>query len=169
MSSMKFVNEPVMIITPDGEVEPYIPINVKTNRDAYSASLDMIFKHVAEFHVTIVKIIADKYGLDENEIINEVRNDDRFLSITNITNGLGYVDDDLMKTEEEEEPKIIRKAVKRRINATIPVEAEIVEDEPLVVDDSLYANMEKMKIDASPADTPPIKKRIYKKKTVVIV
>lgn len=169
MSSPKFVNEPVMIVNLDGEVEPYIPISVKTNRDAYAASLDMIFKNVAEFHITIVKIIADKYGLDENDIINEVRNDNRFLNITNITNGLGYVDNDLMNPEQSEEPKIIRKAVKRRINATIPVEAEIVEEEPSVVDDSLYENMEKLKIDAQPADSQPVKKRIYKKKTVVIV
>lgn len=155
MSKMNFVNEPVMIVNSDGDVEPYIPISIKTNRDAYSASLDMIFKHVAEFHVTIVQIIADKYGLDVNDIMSEVRNDDRYQSITNVTNGMGYVNNDppvVEKTEEEPKP---RKVVKRRVTATISVD-----DPTNTEDESLNNEMNKMAIDAP----PPVKKRVYKKK-----
>lgn len=157
MSKMNFVNEPVMIVNSDGDVEPYIPIEIKTNRDAYSASLDMIFKHVAEFHVTIVQIIADKYGLDVNDIMSEVRNDDRYQSITNVTNGMGYVNNDppVVEKTEEEQPKP-RKVVKRRVTATISVD-----DPANTEDETLNNEMNKMAIDAP----PPVKKRVYKKKT----
>lgn len=156
MESITFVNEPVMVMNDDGDIEPYIPLNITTAREAYSASLDMIYKHVAEFHVAIVNIIADKYNLSADEIINEVVNDERYKNVFKETNSLGYIDNN---TVPKEEPKVARKVVKRKVRITADPEIEAKQDEK-----ELSENMNKMVIDTATADPP--KKRVYKKKTV---
>jgi hypothetical protein len=72
----RYTSEPVYVIN-DGVEEPYIPKEIITNRDAYSLSLDMLFKHVADFHMLMIEIIAEKTGLDAKEIVTAIQDDPR--------------------------------------------------------------------------------------------
>jgi hypothetical protein len=80
IKSVTIMNEPVFV-TKEGIQEPYIPREILTHRDAYSASLHLLFKHVADFHLLMVEVIAEKYNLDADEIIQTVQNDQRMKDI----------------------------------------------------------------------------------------
>ena len=80
IKSVTVTNEPIFVAK-DGVVEPYIPRTIVTHRDAYSASLHLLFKHVADFHLLMVEVIAEKYNLDADEIIQTVQNDQRMKDI----------------------------------------------------------------------------------------
>ena len=73
----KVVNEPVFI-KKDGVVEQYVPARITTHRDAYAASLHLLFKHVADFHMLMIDVIAEKYKLDPNEIVDTLQRDPRY-------------------------------------------------------------------------------------------
>ena len=81
IKSVTIQNEPVFV-TKEGVSEPYIPREILTHRDAYSASLHLLFKHVSDFHLLMVEVIAEKYNLDADEIIQTVQNDQRMKDIT---------------------------------------------------------------------------------------
>lgn len=53
-----------------------IPVEVEVkdgcSRAAYAASLHMIFRHVADFHMTVVNIISEKYNISVDDIISTV-------------------------------------------------------------------------------------------------
>ncbi len=93
IKSVKITNEPVFV-TKDGVSESYIPREILTHRDAYSASLHMLFKHVADVHLLMVEIIAEKYKLDADEIIQTVQNDQRMkeLPINPTLESLTYIE-----------------------------------------------------------------------------
>jgi hypothetical protein len=76
IKTVKYSNEPVYV-NADGTLEPYLPSNIVTHRDAYSKSIHMLFKHVSEFHVLLVEIISEKTGLDSVEIIKQIQEDER--------------------------------------------------------------------------------------------
>lgn len=80
IKSVTVQNEPIFVAK-DGTVEPYIPRSIITHRDAYSASLHLLFKHVADFHLLMVEVLAEKYNLDADEIIQVVQNDQRMKDI----------------------------------------------------------------------------------------
>ncbi len=48
---------------------------------AYKASLELIFAHVADIHILMLKIIADKYGHSMEEMIKTVMEDEEWNSI----------------------------------------------------------------------------------------
>ena len=75
---VKYTNEPVYI-NEEGVTEPYIHKDIVTNRDAYSASLHILFKHVSDFHLILIEIIAEKTGLDSTEIIASIQQDPRYI------------------------------------------------------------------------------------------
>lgn len=68
------VKEPVTLA--DGST--FAPMEVKTTNDALRASLLMLFKHVADVHVTLVEIVSEKYGLSVNDVMNVVTEDPRW-------------------------------------------------------------------------------------------
>ena len=56
MSSFKkarYTEEPVYLHS-DGTVTPYVPETIVTNRDAYAASMHLLFAHVADFNMLMV-------------------------------------------------------------------------------------------------------------------
>ena len=57
---------------------PYVPIDVKTHRDAYAATLHVLFKHIADFHLCVVKTFSKKYGIPEDEIIQTIQESPEF-------------------------------------------------------------------------------------------
>ena len=76
IKSITVVNEPVLV-SKDGSVETYIPKEIVGHREAYAASLHLIFKHVADFHTAMLEIIAEKYGHDVDEMVKVVQEDSR--------------------------------------------------------------------------------------------
>ena len=61
-----------------------IPIQIEVQvdaRDAYAESLKMILQHVAEFHITVVDIISEKYKIPVDEIMNTVTSDSRYTNM----------------------------------------------------------------------------------------
>lgn len=58
-----------------------VEIEIKNGRSAYAASLQMILKHVADFHITVVDIISEKYNIPVDEIMNTVTSDSRYTNM----------------------------------------------------------------------------------------
>ena len=62
-----------------------VQVEVKTGardaRDAYTESLKMILQHVADFHMTVVDIISEKYNIPVDEIMNTVTSDSRYTNM----------------------------------------------------------------------------------------
>ena len=79
--SPSYCSEPVFI-EKDGQTIPYIPIEIKNGRDAYAVSLHMLFHHFAQFHISVVDIISDKYNIPVEEIMNTIKSDDRYTNMS---------------------------------------------------------------------------------------
>ena len=64
-----------------------IPVRVEVKndardaRDAYAESLKMILQHVADFHMTVVDIISEKYNIPVDEIMKTVTSDSRYTNM----------------------------------------------------------------------------------------
>ena len=61
-----------------------LSIPVKVNESAaaaYTESLKIILKHVADFHITVVDIISQKYNIPVDEIMNTVTSDSRYTNM----------------------------------------------------------------------------------------
>lgn len=63
----------------DGSTLSPLPLNTST--DALRATLLMLFKHVADVHVTIVEILAEKMKLSPDEIHQVITNDPRWTAM----------------------------------------------------------------------------------------
>lgn len=92
LKSITVVNEPVLV-SKDGSVETYIPKEIIGYREAYSASLHLVFKHVADFHMAMLEIIAEKYGHDVDELVKVVQEDSRIqdMVVHPIISGLNVI------------------------------------------------------------------------------
>jgi len=86
--------EPVYILK-NGQPIPYIPATITTGRDAYAASLHVLFKHVADFHICIVKVFSSKYGIPEDDILKTIQESEEFknMKVDPVldTDSLGYL------------------------------------------------------------------------------
>ena len=66
------------------QVPVKVPVRVEVQsdaRDAYAESLKMILQHVADFHMTVVDIISEKYKIPVDEIMNTVTSDSRYTNM----------------------------------------------------------------------------------------
>ena len=118
--------EPIYV-EEDGTQHSYVPHTITTARDAYAASLHLIFNHVADFHSVLITIIAEKYGIPEEDIFNTVRADPRFNSLVTapMVQSMGYFDEDdlsaamtKMKVEEPVAPAVkkpVKKVLKKKV------------------------------------------------------
>ena len=106
IKKVKYSNEPVYV-NADGTLEPYLPSNIVTHRDAYSNSIHMLFKHVSEFHVLLIEIISEKTGLDSVEIIKQIQNDERMKTHVDIPTvySLGVLEKDDVEKKVEVDPE----------------------------------------------------------------
>jgi hypothetical protein len=68
------VKEPVTLADGSG----FSPMPVKDSSDALRASLLMLFKHVADVHVTVVEIVAEKFNLKVEDIHKAITDDPRW-------------------------------------------------------------------------------------------
>ena len=71
------MQEPAYILK-NGQSVPYIPVTITTNREAYAASLHVLFKHVADFHICVVKSFSAKYGIPEDDILKTIQESEEF-------------------------------------------------------------------------------------------
>ena len=88
-------NEPVFLHQ-NGESVQYVPLEIVTGRDAYAASLHILFQHIATFHLQIIELLAEKYNLDAEEVIQSIHADPRFHELTKnpVIQSMGYFDRD---------------------------------------------------------------------------
>lgn len=68
------VSEPVVMAGGAG----FTPLEVKSSSDLLRASLLTLFKHVADIHITVVEVIAEKFDLSVEDIHNAITEDPRW-------------------------------------------------------------------------------------------
>ena len=76
-----FIKQIVLLATMTTTSKLQIPVEITDGRSAYAASLQMILKHVADFHITVVDIISEKYNIPVDEIMNTVTSDSRYTNM----------------------------------------------------------------------------------------
>ena len=96
-----------------------IPVEIKDGRSAYAASLQMILKHVADFHITVVDIISEKYNIPVDEIMNTVNSDSRY------TNMLVNPDIHTLSVNSDQEQKQIKDGHQPKTSKSAAVQKKI--------------------------------------------
>ena len=108
-----------------------VDIEIPDGRSAYALSLQMIFRHVADFHMTVVDVISEKYNIPVDDIMNAVTSDSRYKNMVvdkdlhrlstvvgvDVDVGVGAVNESEQKKEDQEmqlpkpspKPTIIKK------------------------------------------------------------
>jgi hypothetical protein len=71
---VKVVQEPVILC--DGST--FKPLPVKSTSDVLRTSLLMLFKHVADIHVTVIEIVAEKFGISVEDLHKAITEDPRW-------------------------------------------------------------------------------------------
>ena len=159
---VKFTNEPVVEVDDEGNHVPFIPVQIQENRQAYAASLNIIFKHVAEFHLVVLTVIAEKYNLNVGEILDEIHKDERYSRMNGIINTLGVLDEtDATRFNEIQENIYSPQVMPEEQVSSLPEKKKLVKKR---TPPSETKDIEKSMEDLNIATETP-KKRIYKKKT----
>lgn len=178
------MQEPAYILS-NGKTVPYVPIEVKTARDAYAASLHVLFKHVADFHICIVRTFSSKYGIPEDEILKTIQESEEFKNMTvdpvldtDQINTLGYLQPESSKQVQVEEPHqapvpvaakkkpVASKA--KKVKTVEPVEAPSAAPEPMPVPVPVpvFAPTPVIEEERREPEPEPIKPKTIKKKVV---
>ena len=93
--------------------EEYTPVEIKNPSLAMNACLHLFMSHSVDFFAIMLDIIADKYGLSKDEMVETVIQDPRIknMSVNPIIHSLGYFEqEDLekifakMNVKAEDEP-----------------------------------------------------------------
>jgi|UniRef100_A0A6C0LZI1 hypothetical protein len=130
-------------VSPSGTNVSYVPIQIKDNRDAYEATLHALFKHVADFHLCLVRTFSQKYGIAEDDIINTIRESQEFKNMQvdpalTMHDSLGYLTEPQPKqsepepqpqpkqSEPEPQPVVKKRIVKKK--SPVPVAVDHVHD-----------------------------------------
>jgi hypothetical protein len=128
-------------VSPNGTPPvPYIPHTITTSRQAYAASLHVIFKHVADFHICVVQAISAKYGMPEDDILKTIQESDEFKNMhvdQVLVDALGYLpvpeppapEPAVKPTEEVAKKTSIPAKTKKVKPATIEPVVVVVEEE----------------------------------------
>ena len=166
------MQEPAYILK-NGNNVPYIPIEVKTARDAYAASLHVLFKHVADFHICIVKTFSAKYGIPEDDILKTIQESDEFKNmrvdpvLDTDSETLGYLTSAPTQASVAQEP-VKKRILKKKTVESAPVPVPKEKQDPVPE----YTPIPKKPQEQDPVPvTVPIpaaaeKKRVIKKKPV---
>ena len=115
--------EPVYTLD-DGKKVPYVPIDIKTHRDAYAATLHVLFKHVADFHICIVKAFSKKYGIPEDDILQTIQESEEFknMHVDPALDPLGYLAQAPAPIQEQvKEP--VKEPVQAPVQAPVPTQS----------------------------------------------
>jgi hypothetical protein len=73
--------------------EPYVAEPVRDGKTAMRACLHMVLKHTADMFISIVDIVAEKYEIDKDEIVEVIRQHPRFkeMDVDPVMLDLGYI------------------------------------------------------------------------------
>lgn len=147
------------LVMRNGIIEEYVPKEIRSHRDAYAASLSILFKHVADFHLTMIEVLSEKYDLDAGEIIEVVHNDPRIkdMVLHPVINSLGYF-------EQEDVEKALAKKEEQKLKASEKEDPEVKELREKVTEMLFEEQSASADATAVPAVPPPAKKKILRKK-----
>ena len=101
-----------IVVNPEVRAD-YQPGAIRSAKSAYTASMHVLFSHVADFHELVVRIISQKYGIPEEEILKVVMEHPEYtaMQVNPVIQSLGYFDQaDADRVAEK--PKVIRKKKK---------------------------------------------------------
>ncbi len=102
----------------------YEPGMIRSAKSAYTASLHVLFAHVADFHELVVRIISQKYGIPEEDILRTVMEhpDYSAMQVNPVIQSLGYFDqadvdrvcspkpvNEIVEVAPGPKPKVVRK------------------------------------------------------------
>ena len=85
-----------------------VDIEIRDGCGAYALSLQMIFRHVADFHMTVIDVISEKYNIPVDDIINEVTSDSRYKNMVvdkdlhRLSTVIGVMNESEKKKDEQE-------------------------------------------------------------------
>ena len=164
MTCCTAMQEPVYILK-NGQSVPYIPVEVKTSRDAYAASLHVLFKHVADFHICVVKTFSVKYGIPEDDILKTIQESDEFKNmkvdpVLDIgMHSLGYLAEEV---PVDVAPVDVAPVKKTRI--TKAKKTKNPDPEPVIV---ISEELRELRPDPEPPALNTIKPKTIRKKIVV--
>ena len=151
----------------------YVPIEVKTHRDAYAATLHVLFKHVADFHMCVAKTFSKTYGIPEDDIIRTIQESDEFKNMNvdralhsathdAIIKSLGYNSETV--TVAVTEPVTVAATEPVTVAATEPVTVAATEPVTVAVTEPVTVAATEPVTVAATVTEPGPKKRIVKKK-----
>lgn len=152
---------PIKSITVDSSNIPteYEPIKITDSNTARVASINLLFSHVADFHKIIVKIIAEKYKINEEEIYETIVNHPDYtnMAVNPVIYGLSYIE----QKDVDKAGVVTEGCAKELKNEVIepPVKVKAIRKkkiEPVIKDEPDIAIPEK--------DTPPQKIKVDRKK-----
>lgn len=155
------MHEPAYV-SPNGTPPvPYIPHTITTSRHAYAASLHVIFKHVADFHICVVQAISAKYGISEDDILKTIQETDEFKNMhvdPVLVDALGY----LPMVPEPPAPAPPVKPTEEPVVKKTPIPAKTKKVKPAAIEPVIVEAEEKR--NAEPEE--PIKPKTIRKKVV---
>jgi hypothetical protein len=130
------MQEPAYILK-NGTTIPYIPSTITTSRDAYAASLHVLFKHVADFHICVVRAFSAKYGIPEDDILKTIQESDEFKNMhvdpvldTDKFNTLGYLQSTSVQAEPVKEAAlVVKKPKSNKVNPAVVEPIVVAEEE----------------------------------------
>jgi hypothetical protein len=131
--SIKVINDP-----PDDYI-PYRAEKIKEScKTGFQAAMAVLFAHTADVFTCIVDIIADKYDLDAEEMINTIIKDPKYTSLSKhpVINSLTYfnqedADKHTGKQEETEaQETATKKTVKKKTATQETGDSETAAEEP---------------------------------------
>jgi len=165
--------EPAYIMK-NGTPVPYLPVEVKTARDAYAASLHVLFKHVADFHICIVRAFSTKYGIPEDEILQTIQESEEFKNMkvdpvldTDQLDTLGYLQSTPVQAEpvKESPPPPVKKIKAKKVS---PAVMEPVAEPIIVAEDERHDTVPATSVSTTNVvdAQEPIKPKVIRKKVV---
>ncbi len=104
---------------------PYVTVPVKDGSSAMRACLHMILKHTADMFVGIVEIVAEKYKIDPDEMMQVITEHPRYkeMHVDPVMHDLGYIVGGDAPAEPEAKPPV-RRVMKIKPKAPAAAAAE---------------------------------------------
>lgn len=141
---------------------PYSSRDLSTKSEAYKATLEIMFCHMADMFEVVVGIIAEKYGHSKEEIIATVKTHPAFETLRThpVIDGLNYI-------TEAELPVADVAATAAATEAPAAATVAVKEVSAVLSGTSAREQGTASSAAATEAATVPKKKRMIRKKTVV--
>ena len=104
-----------------------VDIEIRDGCSAYALSLQMIFQHVADFHMTVIDVISEKYNIPVDDIMNVVTSDSRYknMVVDKDIHRLGTVVGAVNESEKKKDETLLKTKTKPSIVKKIDGEKKI--------------------------------------------